>query len=138
MAQVKVVRRWRDRPRTGPAPAMLSRANAAPPRIVAIAASTGGPAALQRVLAELSASFPAPVLIVQHIAQGFVGGLVAWLNTVCSLKVKLRSEEHTSELHSLMRSSYAVFRLKKKQHQSGPPPPTKEHKPAKPTRKMPS
>src|SRR3546814_11244859 len=29
------------------------------------------------------------VLIVQHIAQGFVGGLVAWLNTVCSLKVKL-------------------------------------------------
>src|SRR3546814_8692719 len=89
MAQVKVVRRWRDRPRTGPAPAMLSRANAAPPRIVAIAASTGGPAALQRVLAELSASFPAPVLIVQHIAQGFVGGLVAWLNTVCSLKVKL-------------------------------------------------
>src|SRR3546814_10267767 len=27
-----------------------------------------------------------------------------------------RSEEHTSELQSLMRSSYAVFRLKKKQN----------------------
>src|SRR3546814_2817362 len=89
MAQVKVVRRWHDRPRTGPAPAMLSRANAAPPRLVAIAASTGGPAALQRVLAELSASFPAPVLLVQQIAPGFAGGLVAWLNTGCSLKRKL-------------------------------------------------
>src|SRR3546814_3525461 len=31
-----------------------------------------------------------------------------------SLAVKLRSEEHTSELQSLMRISYAVFRLKKK------------------------
>src|SRR3546814_960074 len=29
---------------------------------------------------------------------------------------KARSEEHTSELQSLMRSSYAVFCLKKKQH----------------------
>src|SRR3546814_7132809 len=29
---------------------------------------------------------------------------------------ELRSEEHTSELQSLMRSSYAVFCLKKKRH----------------------
>src|SRR3546814_10299250 len=32
----------------------------------------------------------------------------------------LRSEEHTSELQSLMRISYAVFCLKKKQQQSTP------------------
>src|SRR3546814_12719444 len=38
MAQVKVVRRWRDRPRTGPAPAMLSRAHAAPPQRQSVAA----------------------------------------------------------------------------------------------------
>src|SRR3546814_8378088 len=30
--------------------------------------------------------------------------------------IRHRSEEHTSELQSLMRSSYAVFCLKKKQH----------------------
>src|SRR3546814_10038951 len=30
---------------------------------------------------------------------------------------QLRSEEHTSELQSLMRISYAVFCLKKKKHQ---------------------
>src|SRR3546814_1574598 len=35
-----------------------------------------------------------------------------------SLRVKHRSEEHTSELQSLMRISYAVFCLKKKQHTS--------------------
>src|SRR3546814_1059955 len=31
---------------------------------------------------------------------------------------RLRSEEHTSELQSLMRISYAVFRLKKKKNQT--------------------
>src|SRR3546814_1069309 len=34
----------------------------------------------------------------------------------------IRSEEHTSELQSLMRISYAVFCLKKKQHKSLIPP----------------
>src|SRR3546814_3312640 len=33
------------------------------------------------------------------------------------LKVQIRSEEHTSELQSLMRISYAVFCLKKKTQQ---------------------
>src|SRR3546814_8067835 len=32
----------------------------------------------------------------------------------CDLRLMLRSEEHTSELQSLMRTSYAVFCLKKK------------------------
>src|SRR3546814_8842672 len=32
--------------------------------------------------------------------------------------LRLRSEEHTSELQSLMRISYAVFCLKKKQHKN--------------------
>src|SRR3546814_10072072 len=42
---------------------------------------------------------------------------------VVGLKVKgLRSEEHTSELQSLMRISYAVFCLKKKKYSSSHPP----------------
>src|SRR3546814_4565946 len=36
------------------------------------------------------------------------------LASVISLKISGRSEEHTSELQSLMRNSYAVFCLKKK------------------------
>jgi two-component system chemotaxis response regulator CheB len=56
---------------------------------VAIAASTGGPAALGRILADLSPAFDVPVLVVQHIASGFVDGLAAWLNTTSSLPVRV-------------------------------------------------
>ena len=87
MAQVKVVRHWREHSRASPI--SLAAAPGAPPQIVAIAASTGGPAALQNVLSELPADFPAPILVVQHIADGFVDGLVNWLNVLCSLKVKV-------------------------------------------------
>src|SRR3546814_4679973 len=40
------------------------------------------------------------------------------LAAVKSLGGKARSEEHTSELQSLMRISYAVFCLKKKKHKN--------------------
>src|SRR3546814_8675546 len=43
--------------------------------------------------------------------------LVVALDTARSSRAILRSEEHTSELQSLMRISYAVFCLKKKKHQ---------------------
>jgi two-component system, chemotaxis family, protein-glutamate methylesterase/glutaminase len=87
MSQVKVVRHWRpaspaERPRK--AAARWPR-----PAAVAVATSTGGPAALQRVLGGLPADFPAPVLVVQHITPGFTPGLVSWLNTVCDLRVKV-------------------------------------------------
>src|SRR5262245_47492406 len=40
------------------------------PQVLAIAASTGGPAAVQRVLRGLGAGFPLPILVAQHIARG--------------------------------------------------------------------
>src|SRR3546814_10851631 len=43
--------------------------------------------------------------------------LVDTRSDVYSLGVVLRSEEHTSELQSLMRTSYAVFCLKKKNNE---------------------
>jgi two-component system chemotaxis response regulator CheB len=85
MAQVKVVRRWPDRL---PAAAALP-ATRIHPRIVAMAASTGGPAALAHILTHLPADFTLPVLIVQHIARGFVDGFANWLNTSCALRVKV-------------------------------------------------
>src|SRR3546814_2303006 len=45
--------------------------------------------------------------------NGHSNGIVPWLKTLDS-SVAARSEEHTSELQSLMRISYAVFCLKKK------------------------
>jgi two-component system chemotaxis response regulator CheB len=86
MAQVRVVRRLLDRPPGGHPPVRARRARG---RVVAIAASTGGPAALARILGSLPMDFAAPVLVVQHIAAGFTPGFVAWLNSVSALRVKI-------------------------------------------------
>ncbi len=96
MARVKVVRRWAaDSPgtRRSPVPPLVARAAL---RLVAIAASTGGPAALQRILATLPRDFAVPILVVQHIATGFVPGLVDWLSASCNLRVKVA--EHGERL----------------------------------------
>lgn len=59
------------------------------PQVVAIAASTGGPAALSEILWNLPAHFGLPVLIVQHITPDFVPSLVGWLNHMSKLPVKV-------------------------------------------------
>jgi two-component system chemotaxis response regulator CheB len=55
--------------------------------IVGIVGSTGGPRALQRMLGELPESFPAPIVVVQHIIPGFSAHLASWLNSSCALQV---------------------------------------------------
>lgn len=87
MSQVKVVRRF-SRTRTEITPPRPVQ-TVARPRVIAIGASTGGPAALARILSELPGNFPVPILVVQHIARGFMDGFAAWLNTAGTLKVKL-------------------------------------------------
>lgn len=57
------------------------------PRLIAIGASTGGPNALYTVLNQLPPTLPVPVLCVQHISEGFLSGLVDWLNRDCALEV---------------------------------------------------
>ncbi|MEI7644239.1 MAG: chemotaxis-specific protein-glutamate methyltransferase CheB [Chloroflexales bacterium] len=59
------------------APLPLSR-----PEILAVATSTGGPAALKTFLEGLGPGFPLPILIVQHIARGFASALHEWLSSV--------------------------------------------------------
>lgn len=96
MADVKVVRRWGSH-RKGSAPAPSpATGRITVPHVVAMAASTGGPAALQRVLGELPGDFAVPVLLVQHIAQGFTEGLATWLGASSALKVKVA--EHGEHL----------------------------------------
>ncbi len=58
-------------------------------KVVAIAASTGGPQALLKILQRLPADFPCGIVIVQHITSGFLGGLVDWLAKECRIKVKI-------------------------------------------------
>lgn len=62
------------------------------PLVVAIGASTGGPPALATILAELPAQLPAAVVLVQHMAEGFVEGLARWLDGVCALPVVVAVE----------------------------------------------
>jgi two-component system chemotaxis response regulator CheB len=62
------------------------------PRVLGIAASTGGPAALAKILRDLPEGFPIPILVVQHIAEGFEGGLVHWLAGETPLQVKLAED----------------------------------------------
>lgn len=57
--------------------------------IVGIGASTGGPAALEIILSSLKPSFPAAILIAQHIGEEFALPLVQWLGDRCKIRVKL-------------------------------------------------
>lgn len=64
-------------------------------KIVGIVASTGGPQALLILLKALPRDFQASIVVVQHIASGFVEGLVDWLDREIPLKVKLASSGET-------------------------------------------
>jgi len=61
--------------------------------VVAIGASTGGPIAIQTILSELPMNFPVPVLIVQHVASGFVRGFVEWLAQSTGFPVGIASHD---------------------------------------------
>ena len=63
-----------------------------PERVFAIAASTGGPQALAQILPKLPVNFPAPILIAQHISDGFAAGMATWLNDLCALTVMVAQE----------------------------------------------
>ncbi len=66
-----------------------SRAKVCATRVVAIGASTGGPPALHTLLSGISADFPAALLIVQHMAPGFIQGMLDWLRSSTGLELRL-------------------------------------------------
>ena len=86
MARHLAARARRDTTAGGGAPARQRRPDG---RVVAIAASTGGPQALQQILSRLGADFPAPIVVSQHIAEGFAQGMVDWLNGCTPLTVSV-------------------------------------------------
>ena len=95
MSEVRVVRRWS---RKRPAPSPLDRpVTTLPERMpgvqaVAIGASTGGPVVLQSILARLPKDLPMPLLIVQHMAAGFVEGFAEWLTQSTGFPVRIAQD----------------------------------------------
>ncbi|HEY5947063.1 MAG TPA: chemotaxis-specific protein-glutamate methyltransferase CheB [Kofleriaceae bacterium] len=83
MAEVPIITRSRR-----------SRTTLTEPRvdIVAIAASTGGPLALAKLLAALPPDLPVPILVAQHIAEGFTEGMVRWLGKITKLSVRVAED----------------------------------------------
>ena len=62
------------------------------PLVVAIAASTGGPTALVKVLGRIPPQVGAAFLVVQHMSEGFLEGLVRWLDNEVELEVRKAKE----------------------------------------------
>lgn len=66
--------------------------NATGSKLVAIACSTGGPKALQSVIPNLPMNLDAPVVIVQHMPEGFTASLAERLNNLSEISVKEAAE----------------------------------------------
>ncbi len=60
--------------------------------IVAIGISTGGPNALREVFANIDADFKQPIVVVQHMPEGFTKEFALSLNNICPLEVKEAEE----------------------------------------------
>lgn len=83
------------RPAPAPIPARTYVAAASSPapkrkayKLVAIGTSTGGPVALQRVLTQLPAGFPAPIVLIQHMPAAFTKAFAERLDKLCRISVK--------------------------------------------------
>jgi two-component system chemotaxis response regulator CheB len=58
-------------------------------RVIAIGASTGGPQAIHKIITALPQNLPVPIICAQHIGDGFLTGLISWLNEDSQLTVKI-------------------------------------------------
>jgi len=84
----------RPAPAPAPIPARAAHAPSSPApkrkayKLVAIGTSTGGPVALQRVLTQLPANFPAPIVLIQHMPAAFTKAFAERLDKLCRISVK--------------------------------------------------
>jgi two-component system chemotaxis response regulator CheB len=94
LSGVKVFRRHTSAPGASRAPVLNSSTRTIElprtlPQIVCIGSSTGGPQALEIILSALPRDFSLPIICIQHIAQGFMQGMVNWLAGNCRIRVAI-------------------------------------------------
>jgi two-component system, chemotaxis family, protein-glutamate methylesterase/glutaminase len=94
LSQVKVISHLRggSSKKEQTAPSMVPDRGSRPPKIIAIAASTGGPKALSVLIPALPADLPCSIVVAQHIAIGFAAGMVDWLHRISRLDVKVAED----------------------------------------------
>jgi two-component system chemotaxis response regulator CheB len=87
----------RDRPAAPPVRVVRAPVQTRQIDLIAIGVSTGGPQALVHLLGALPADLRQAVVVVQHMADGFLQGLADWLGTQCALPVVLGQRGHKLE-----------------------------------------
>ena len=97
MADVPVIHHWPNATRSaahvssGTPPSTTQLMSRRTVKVIGLASSTGGPAALATILRSLPAKFPLPIVIVQHMTNGFLNGLADWLSQQTSQPVRIAS-----------------------------------------------
>ncbi len=92
MAKVKIARRARKvvaTERQAETPQLAKLTNESSVKLVAIAASAGGPVALKSILQTLSVPQPWALVLVQHITPGFLESFRDWLATLTELPIAI-------------------------------------------------
>lgn len=64
-------------------------------KIVVVGASSGGPLVLQKIFSLITHKFPYPILVVQHITEGFLGGLINWLRNTLLIPIQAATNDET-------------------------------------------
>jgi two-component system chemotaxis response regulator CheB len=98
MSEIKVVKHFHQNRNTHVKPVIQGIGNKDDVKriqVIAIGASTGGPLALQVILSRLPKELSVPVLIVQHIAIGFVKVFQKMLSSTSGIKLKIAEEGET-------------------------------------------
>ncbi len=57
-------------------------------QMIGFGSSTGGPQVLRDIFCSLPKNFPVPILCVQHISEGYLAGLISWLNSASHLEIQ--------------------------------------------------
>lgn len=73
---------------TGSVTTSVERIQVPDARLVIIGSSTGGPGALQILLSQLPANFPAPIMLIQHMPNTFTSVFAERLNKQCQIEVR--------------------------------------------------
>ena len=66
-------------------------------KIVAIGISSGGPQVLEKIFSKITGQFPFPIVVVQHITEGFLDGLVCWLGRLLKIPIHIAADMETAQ-----------------------------------------